>query len=55
MVKNDISLTNCLLCIFSNLLNSWCRIRVEHDFAALKTIREYNKNETIDEIIKMYI
>ena len=28
---------------------------IEHDFAALKTIREYNENETIDEIIKMYI
>ncbi|WDP84634.1 MAG: IS630 family transposase [Desulfobacter sp.] len=27
---------------------------IEHDFAALKTIREYNENETIDEIIRMY-
>ncbi len=27
---------------------------IEHDFAALKIIREYNENETIDEIIKMY-
>ena len=28
---------------------------IEQDFAALKTIREYNENETIDEIIRMYI
>ncbi len=28
---------------------------IEHDFAAIKIIREYNENETIDEIIKMYI
>ena len=28
---------------------------IEHDFAAIRTIREYNENETIDDIIKMYI
>ena len=28
---------------------------IEHDFAAIKTIREYNENKTIDDIIKMYI
>ena len=28
---------------------------IEHDFAAIKKRREYSENETIDEIIKMYI
>ncbi len=28
---------------------------IEHDFATIKKIREYNENATIDEIIKMYI
>ena len=28
---------------------------IEHNFAAIKTIREYNENKTIDAIIKMYI
>ena len=27
---------------------------IEHDFAAIKTIREYNENKTIDAIINMY-
>ena len=27
---------------------------IEHDFAALKKNREYNENETLDNIIKMY-
>lgn len=28
---------------------------IEHDFAAIKTIREYNEDKTIDDIIRMYI
>ena len=28
---------------------------IEHDFAAIKTIREYNETKTIDDIIRMYI
>ena len=27
---------------------------IEHDFGALKKIREYNHEKTIDEIIRMY-
>lgn len=28
---------------------------IEHDFAAIKTIREYNEGKTINDIIRMYI
>ncbi|MCK4767985.1 MAG: transposase [Desulfobacula sp.] len=28
---------------------------IDHDFATIRSIREYNENETIDDIIKMYI
>lgn len=28
---------------------------IEHDFSAIKKIREYNETKTIDEIIRMYM